>query len=111
MGYEKFFQRLRSGDRPHGNRSTTRERIEPFVGVETIGREVLREQVSKEYTDVRELQKAQAAAKLRKLMNTPVYPSSQTARTRSLYLGRSRGGKVLRHPMRGFHNPFFDLQG
>lgn len=102
MANEKFLQRLRSGDRPHGNRSTVTDAIadqvaavvEPgshFVGVEPIGRHVLMDRMRDE----------EKAAITRQFMNTPVYPSTADARARSLHLGKSRGGKTLRHPMAG----------
>lgn len=94
MAVEKFLQRLRSGDAPKDSSRITSTggpisaRMEPFVGVETIGRQVLIERVTAEYK----------AAKVRTL---PAYSGLPIARKVSLWLGRRGPAKCAPHPMAG----------
>lgn len=87
----KFFQRVRSWDRPRDSSRVTRTGLpvdKPATEPIPDGPEGVNQ--------LSFLSEEDKAAITRKFMNTPVYPS----RLRNKGLQAKRGGKLLPHPMR-----------
>lgn len=93
MAVEKFLQRLRSSDKPHGNRSRN---TGPIVDLSYVDEPVGFRQM------LPALARQEKAPRIKVL---PMYPANPLARKVSLWLGRRGPGKAAKHPMRGFRSP------
>jgi len=94
MPVEKFFQRLRSGESPHGNRSRhmgpDRERPEFELAAE-IPTGLEHRRISLPVTPKR--------AKV-----LPLYGATPLTRSYRIWHGKRSGSKAAHHPMRGFRS-------